>query len=163
MVPRGSASSPRLAGLSRPTVVEVSAPHCIECRAMAADLDAVARRHRDTVDLVIVDAKLNAAAASELHVLATPTLIAVQGGTEVARFVGRRNRRELDELFTAVAAGKTDEVAQTTGSDRVVWGVGGVALGAAGLLSGPAWPLVGIGSALVVVAALRGRKRSHPR
>jgi len=163
MVTRGPASPLRLTDLSRPTVVEVTAPHCIECRAMAGDLDAVARRHRDAVGLVIIDAELDPALAVELHVMATPTLIAVQGGTEVARFVGRRNRRELDELFTAVATGKTDEVAPTTRSDRVVWGIGGVALGAAGLLSGPAWPLVGIGSVLGVVAVLQGRKRSHPR
>lgn len=130
---------------------------------MASDLDAAARRHRDQVDLVVVDAAIDRAVAAELHVLATPTLLVVEDGAEVARFVGRHSRRELDELFTSMAAGKTSEVASTAGSDRVVWAVGGVALSVAGLLSGPAWPLVGIGSALVVVAALRGRKRSHPR
>ena len=45
-----------LAAYQRPTLIEVMAPHCVECRAMQPDLDAVAEQHRNSVDLVVLDA-----------------------------------------------------------------------------------------------------------
>jgi len=144
-----------LASYTHPTLVEVMTPRCVECRAMQPDLDTVAEGHRDMVDLVVLDATKEPERAAALRVRGTPTLIAVKDGVEIARFVGRRSRTELDELFAAVAAGDTDDVASTSRSDRLVWGVGGILLAGAGLLAGPSWILVLMGAGLAGYALLR--------
>ena len=140
---------------THPTLIEVMAPHCVECRAMQPDLDAVAGAHQGQVDLVVVDATADTARAVALGVRGTPTLIAVKDGVEMARFTGRRSRAELTELFAAVADGSVDTISTVSRSDRLVWSVAGVLLAGAGLLSGPSWILVPIGAGLVGYAALR--------
>jgi hypothetical protein len=122
---------------------------------MQPDLDTVAESHRDMVDMVVLDATKEPERVAALRVRGTPTLIAVKDGVEIARFVGRRSRAELDELFVAVAAGDTDDVASTSRSDRLVWGVGGIMLAGAGLLAGPSWTLVVMGAGLAGYALLR--------
>lgn len=134
---------------TRPTLVEVVTPYCAECRAMRPDLDAVAAEFAD-VDLVVLDATEDSRAASELRVMGTPTLIAVREGVEIARFIGRRTRSELRELFAEVAAGDPTSIARTSGGDRLVGTVGGSGVIGVGLLIGPSWPLVAIGAAIVV-------------
>ena len=138
-----------------PTLIEVVTPHCVERRAMQPDLDAVAEQYADSVHLVVLDAIRETDRVASLGVLGTPTLIAVNGGVEVARFTGRRSRAELFELFGAVAAGEADSVASTSRGDRMVWTIGGVLLAGAGLLSGPSWILVALGAGLAAYAALR--------
>jgi thioredoxin-like negative regulator of GroEL len=144
-----------LATFTRPTLIEVMTPHCVECRAMQPDLDAVAEEYEDSVDLVVLDATKETDLVASLRVLGTPTLIAVSEGVEMARFAGRRSRSELAELFSAVAAGEADSVASIGRGDRIVWAVGGALLATAGLLSGPSWILVAAGAALAGYAALR--------
>lgn len=146
-----------LAGYTRPTLIEVMAPHCVECRAMQPDLDAVAGANSDTVDFVPIDASRDLELASALGVMGTPTLIAVKDGAEVARFTGRRSRGELEELFAAVASGNADSIPRVGKSDRIVWSFAGVLLAAAGLLMGPAWILVVIGAGLTAYANLPRR------
>lgn len=148
-----------LTTFEQPTLIEVMAPHCVECRAMQPDLDAVAGEFKDRVDLVVLDATEQTADAAALGVMGTPTLIAVGSGQEIARFVGRRSQSELRELFTAVADGDADSVAKASRSDRIVWSVAGVLLGVGGLLAGPAWFLVAIGVALVGYANIPGLGR----
>ena len=144
-----------LATFTRPTLIEVMTPHCVECRAMQPDLDAVAEEHRQDVDLVVLDATREPERVASLRVLGTPTLIAVKDGVEMSRFTGRRTRRELAELFAGVAGGDTTEVAAVSRGDRIVWGLAGGLLAVAGLLSGPAWILVAAGAAVAGYAALR--------
>ncbi len=143
-----------LSTYTKPTLVEVVTPRCVECRAMKPDLDAVAGEF-DSVDLVVLDATEHPEKASDLRVLGTPTLIAVRDGEEVARFVGRRTRSELRELFAATASGETDSVARFAQGDRLVWTAAGVALVIAGLAMGPAWPIAAIGAGLAVYANMR--------
>lgn len=124
---------------------------------MQPDLDAVAGEF-DAVDLVVLDATRDTAAVADLRVLGTPTLIAVRDGVELARFTGRRTRTELRALFDSVATGDPAGIAKMSSSDRIVWSVAGAALAGAGLLMGPAWPLVAIGVGLFGYAIIRGSR-----
>ena len=130
------------------TLIEVMSPHCVECRAMKPDLDAVANQHSGVVDFVVLDATKEPGRVASLKVAGTPTLIAVKDGVELARFTGRRSRTELEELFGAVAEGDAGTISSTNRSDRVVWSTAGVLLAGAGLLSGPSWALVVLGATL---------------
>ena len=145
-----------LSTLTGPTLVQVVAPHCAECRAMQPDLDAVAGEF-GSVDLVVVDATERPDVTRELRVLGTPTLIAVRNGQELARFTGRRTRNELREMFSAVAAGDPGSLPRFGRGDRTVWTVAGAAMAVAGLAMGPAWPLVAIGAAVAGYANIPRR------
>ena len=148
---------PDPAEYAKPTLVEIMAPNCVECRAMQPDLDAVAAGYKGLVDLVVVDATREKEKVASLRVLGTPTLIAVQNGVEVKRFTGRRSRRELDQLFAALAVDSAADVTTTSRSDRVVGVTAGSLLVGAGVASGPAWVLVAIGIVVAGFSLLRGR------
>ncbi len=137
-----------LTAYTRPTLVEVVTPHCVECRAMKPDLDAVAAQFTD-IDLVVIDAAADPDIASEMRVFGTPTIIAIRDGAELARFTGRRTRSELHNLFAQLAAGTAVTVPRFGRSDRLVWTVGGAGLAGVGLMTGPAWVLVAMGLALL--------------
>lgn len=129
-----------------PTIVELWAPSCAECRAMQPHLDAAAADFSDTVDLVRVNAADNPDVVRMLRVMGTPTLIGVHRGVEVFRFTGRRSRAELDDLFRAIAVGA--DATGLGGQDAVLRIGTGVVLVGIGLVTGPAWPLAGIGAAV---------------
>lgn len=135
-----------LEGYQNPTILELWAPSCAECRAMQPHLDAAAADFSDTVDLVRVNAAANPDVVRTLHVMGTPTLIGVHRGVEVFRFTGRRSRAELGDLFRAVAVGAD---ATGVGAQDVLLRVGtGVVLVGIGLVTGPAWSLAAIGAAV---------------
>lgn len=132
--------------LARPTVVEIWAPACAECKAMQPSLDATAVAFADTVDLVMVNAALDIETVRSLGVKGTPTLIGIREGEEVYRYTGRRSPAELEKLFSSVSVGVRPK---GVGRLDMMLRVGvGVALLGAGLLSGPAWALVVIGVAV---------------
>ena len=124
---------------------------------MKPDLEAVAAGF-DDVDLVVIDASVDPEFAAALGVLGTPTLLAVRDGAEVARFTGRRTRRELQVMFTEVDAGTAVTVARIGAGDRVVWTLGGAGLVAVGLLTGPIWPLVALGAGVAGYANYPGNR-----
>ena len=126
---------------------------------MQPDLDAVADEFEQTVHLVVLDATQQVEDVSALGVLGTPTLIAVNGGEEVARFTGRRSKAELRELFAAVADGDVGSVSKTSKSDRIVWSVAGALLTGVGLLLGPSWVLVAVGVGLAGYANIPTARR----
>jgi hypothetical protein len=128
---------------------------------MKPDLDAVAVEYGG-VDLVILDAAADPESVARLRVFGTPTLIAVRDGVEIARFTGRRTRGELRELFSQMDTSATITAPRVGRSDRQVWTLGGVALAGVGLLLGPAWLLVALGTGLAAYAnspwSRRGRR-----
>lgn len=141
-----------IADMTGPTVLEIWSPVCVECRAMQPDLDSVAADYSDRVDLEIVNAFDELETTRRLGVKGTPTLIGVRGGEEVFRVVGRRTRSELEALFDAVAAG---ERAPAVGYGDLLLRLGaGVVLIGAGLVSGPAWALFGLGVAILTLGVI---------
>ena len=149
-----------LSQYTKPTIIEVMAPRCVECRAMKPDLDAVAGEH-DSVDRVVIDATKEPERVTDLRVLGTPTLIAVRDGVEMARFTGRRTRSELSELFDAVGTGDPGSLPAMAEGDRIVWSVAGLALVVVGAAIGPAWWLIAIGALAAGYANMPRRNRGR--
>ncbi len=129
----------------KPTVVEVTAPWCGECRAMGPVIETVAISH-PAVDFRVIDVSADPDAAAALGVKGTPTLIGYANGEELFRSTGRRTRAELESMFRSVAGDGTAPVVGR--GDVLLRGGTGVALIVLGLVAGPAWPLVGIGIAV---------------
>jgi len=86
-------------------IVDVWAPWCGPCRAMAPALDKVAAEFEGRVRLTRVNADEQPQEAERLGVLGLPTLVARRGGVEVARHAGALNETALRQIFTQLAAG----------------------------------------------------------
>ena len=139
-----------------PTIIEVWAPWCAECKAMQPLVDSVAAEHPG-VDFVMLNAAERPDDASGLGVSATPTLIGYSGGREVFRKTGRRTQAELRLLFESVASGSA---APAVGGVDVALRFGaGAVLTVLGLASGPSWILVVVGATLGVFGYLTMRRR----
>ena len=132
--------------MRRPTILEIWAPTCAECKAMQPDLDEVAESWSDRVDLKSVNAASELETARRWSVKATPTLIGVREGREMFRVIGRRGRTDLNELFEAVDQG--GPVRRVSRQDLVLRLSAGLALVILGLAGGAAWPLAILGVAV---------------
>ena len=117
---------------------------CVECKRMAPLAEAVAAAHPDVV-FERVDVSAGDSTAADLRVMATPTLIGFAGGAEVGRVTGRRGRDDIEELFAAARTGARPRRSRT---EAVLRAGAGALLVLIGILSGPAWPLLGLGAAL---------------
>lgn len=137
-----------LDAISEPTILEIWAPTCAECKAMQPDLDDVAKEFADRVDVRMINAADELETVKRLGVRATPSLIGVREGEEVFRSVGRRSHTELYRLFEAVGSG--GPVPKYSRQDAVVRVSAGLALLGVGLAGGPVWPLVILGTAVLI-------------
>lgn len=104
--------------------------------------------------------RLNADEAPEtvrnLGIFSVPTLIVVSGGREIARRTGAQSLQSLASLFEAAEAGTPPPLVSLPPQDRALRMLAGSAVLLIGLLSGPAWPLVGI-SALLLFSGVYDR------
>ena len=140
-----------------PTIIEVWAPWCADCRSMQPLVDSVAAEHPG-VDFVMLNAAERSDDASGLGVRATPTLIGYSGGGEVFRETGRRTQAELRLLFESVASGSA---APAVGGVDVALRFGaGAVLTVLGLASGPSWILVIVGVAAGLFGYFTMRRRA---
>ena len=137
-----------LAAIRQPTILEIWAPACVECKAMQPDLDYVAAQFVDRVDMRMVSSAEDLETVRGLGVKATPTLIGVKEGREVFRVIGRRSRSDLHELFEAVALG--NPVRRVSSHDVILRVVTGSLLVGVGLAIGSVWPLVALGTAVFI-------------
>ena len=85
----------RLALQPGPVIVEVWAPWCGPCRAMAPALDKAAAEYADRVPLWRINADEDAASVKALRVMGIPTLIVFREGVEVNRRSGQASYAEL--------------------------------------------------------------------
>lgn len=140
-----------------PTIIEVWAPWCAECKAMQPSVDSVAAEYPD-VDLVMLNTVELPDEAAALGVRGTPTLIGYRGGREVFKETGRRTPAELRLLFASVSSGWSSPAVGRV--DIVVRFGAGLVLTVLGLASGPSWILVVVGAAVGLFGYLTMRRRA---
>lgn len=132
-------------------IVYLWAPWCMECRAMTPRIEKLAAEHDPSVVVQKISVAESPDAAARLGVMGTPTIIGFHDDVELFRVSGRRTPTELEELFSAAAAGSARITVGRT--DRVLRVGAGAALTIVGALLGPAWPLVGVGAGIAVWGA----------
>jgi thioredoxin len=115
-----SAELPLLERLHRqeqPLVVDIWAPWCGPCRAMAPQLAAVAEQYAGRVELWKVNADEHPDLVRALGIFGIPTLLVYRNGAEVARHTGSLSTKGMHHLFemsltAEEAAGPTAEHAE---------------------------------------------------
>src|SRR5512142_1731255 len=78
-----------------PILVDFWAPWCAPCRMVAPALDALAREHASVLKVAEVNVDENPGLAARYGAMSIPTMIVVQNGREVDRWVGALPERAL--------------------------------------------------------------------
>jgi thioredoxin 1 len=137
----------QLAAHARPVVVDVWAPWCGPCRAIEPSLKALAAEYDGRVDLWKLNADEQPETVQALGIRGIPTLIAFNGGQEVARVTGVRSRPELAAFFEGALSGAPAPSATgMAASARRLRLFAGLALIVLGWFYGPNWMLLAMGA-----------------
>ena len=133
----------RLALQPGPVIVEVWAPWCGPCRAMAPALDKAASEFEGRVPLWRINADEDAASVKALKVMGIPTLIVFRDGVEVNRRSGQASYAELTALFDWAHAGEsTPPPPGMSGQTRILRMVSGLAIMLLAIFAGQPWLLL---------------------
>ncbi len=148
-----SSLTDRLAAQPGPLLVEVWAPWCAPCRAMAPALEKAASEFADRVPLWRINADQDRASVQELKIMGVPTIVVYRDGVEIARRTGRMDYQELTALFawaeSDVTAAPPAGMSSQTRMLRLLVGVGILVL--AGFVGWP-WPLLLVAGAVLFSA-----------
>ncbi len=117
----------------RPVVIDVWAPWCAPCRAMAPALQQVSGKYEGKVDLWKVNTDELPEVAAELRVMGIPTMIGFADGQELVRKTGMQQADALEIFFEATLHQRGTVILPPTNSDRVLRSGAGLILIALGI------------------------------
>jgi thioredoxin 1 len=141
---------------SRPVVVDVWAPWCMPCRAIAPVLDRLGKTYSGQVDVWKVNADESPELVKALGINGIPTLIVFKGEQEVMRHIGAAPQAVLDGLFQAALSGSAPPRQGLGRADRLLRLAAGVSLLVVGWFSGPSLILLAV-SGFVLFSAVYDR------
>jgi thioredoxin 1 len=135
-----------------PVVVDIWAPWCMPCRAIAPQLEKLGQEYAGQVDVWKVNADENASLVQSLGVRSIPTLIVYRGDSELARRTGVQPQAALRELFQSALDGVAPATRGLAASDRLLRLFAGTVVLLLGLYTGPSWLLLGVAGVVLFSA-----------
>ncbi|MBA4386113.1 MAG: hypothetical protein C0410_15360 [Anaerolinea sp.] len=116
----------------RPIVVDLWAPWCSPCKAMAPGLKEISQKYSGQVDVLKINVDDSPDVMKELGVMSIPTVIGFAKGEEILRRTGMQTQGMLDFFFETTLSEKKPALmppAPATRVFRTILGLGVAALG----------------------------------
>ncbi|NMC54608.1 MAG: thioredoxin [Chloroflexi bacterium] len=135
----------------RPVIVDLWAPWCTPCKAMAPAFERVGKQYQGQVDVVKINADDHPEVLQELRVMGIPTMVGFRDGKEVARRVGMQPEPQIAAFFESVLTGEP-AVMGMSAFTRLLRLLAGLALAAIGWFSAQSWFLLVLGGVVMFSA-----------
>jgi thioredoxin 1 len=133
----------KVAGASKPVIVDFWAPWCGPCMMTKPTLEKLGREYADKVEFMPVNADEAREVLEHFKIFGIPTVITLRDGKEVGRVTGAQNEAGYRAMFEALAEGREVKVPMTT-FDRMLRLGAGAAFVIIGINTGN-WLVAGIG------------------
>lgn len=88
----------------KPIILDFMATWCNPCKKLAPILEAVAEKHGDKLELVVVDVDKEQDIAKEFSVMGMPTVLFIKDGEVVDSFTGGQTEAFVNELADSLVS-----------------------------------------------------------
>jgi thioredoxin len=122
----------RIKNNPRPIIVEMWAPWCAPCRAMAPAFKETSQKYLGKVDVLKINADESPEVMKELGVMSIPTMVGFANGNEILRRTGMQTQGMLDFFFEATYNQKKPAIMPPAPATRLIRTVLGVVIAALG-------------------------------
>jgi thioredoxin len=142
----------QLADNPRPVVVDLWAPWCMPCRAMAPAFKQASQKYDGRVDILKINADQSPEVLKALKVMGIPTVVGFAGGKEILRRTGTQSAEMLDIFFDATLHQHKPDIIPPAPIDRLLRSGAGLAFMVLGWFYGQSILLMGVGGVLLFSA-----------
>ena len=133
----------------RPIVVDLWAPWCSPCKAMAPGFKEISQKYSGQVDVLKINADDSPDVMKELGVMSIPTVIGFAKGEEILRRTGMQTQRMLEFFFETTLSQIKPAIMPPAPAARVFRTILGLAVAALGWFVGHSIWIVIIGGIVV--------------
>jgi thioredoxin 1 len=133
----------------RPIIVDLWAPWCSPCKAMAPGFKEVSQKYSGKVDVLKINVDDSPDVMKELGVMSIPTVIGFAKGEEIIRRTGMQTQGMLEFFFETTLSQKKPAIMPPAPAARVFRTILGLAVAALGWFVGHSIWIVIIGGIVV--------------
>lgn len=140
----------------RPIIVDLWAPWCSPCKAMAPGFKEVSQKYSGQVDVLKINADDSPDVMKELGVMSIPTVIGFVKGEEILRRTGMQTQGMLEFFFEATLSEKKPAIMPPAPATRLIRTILGLSVAALGWFVGHSI-LIAIAGGIIVFSGYYDR------
>jgi len=133
----------------RPVVVDLWAPWCSPCKAMAPGFKAVSQKYSGQVDVLKINVDESPEVMKELGVMSIPTVVGFAKGEEILRRTGMQTQGMLEFFFETTLSQKKPAIMPPAPAARVFRTLLGLGVAAVGWFAWQSILIVAAGGIIV--------------
>ncbi|MCX6054750.1 MAG: thioredoxin domain-containing protein [Chloroflexi bacterium] len=133
----------------RPIIVDLWAPWCSPCKAMAPGFKEVSQKYSGQVDVLKINVDESLEVMKELGVMSIPTVIGFAKGEEILRRTGMQTQGMLEFFFETTLSQKKPAIMPPAPAARLFRTILGLAVAALGWFVGHSIWIVIVGGIVV--------------